>query len=166
MKKFITILLAITLLLTFGLFALASTSSDDETKTQDSGTVDAGNADNTSIGSYKVDIKSCRLAQDYEGKPIVIVMYGFTNNGENAVSFSGAFTDKVYQDGVELEHCYFVDESANYASDNQNKDIKTGVTLDVEVAYTLNNSTSDIEVEIEEFISFNNTKITKTFSIA
>ena len=46
------------------------------------------------------------------------------------------------------------------------KEIKKGASLEVEVAYTLNDSTSEIEVEVKELFSFQNTLITKTFSIA
>ena len=41
-----------------------------------------------------------------------------------------------------------------------------GATIEVEVAYELNDTTTDIEVEVSELISFNDSMITKTFSIA
>ena len=44
--------------------------------------------------------------------------------------------------------------------------IKAGVSLDVEVAYELNDTTTDIEVEVKELISFDDDLVTKTFSIA
>ena len=65
-----------------------------------------------------------------------------------------------------MEHCYFADESANYSADNQSKKIKSDTSIEVEVAYTLNDTTTDIQVELEEFISFNDKVITKTFKIA
>ena len=51
-------------------------------------------------------------------------------------------------------------------SDNETKEIKKGATLDVEVAYVLNDTTTDLEVEVKELISFNDSVVKKTFSIA
>lgn len=123
------------------------------------------NSSKSNLGDYNILIESCRLAVDYEGDPIVIVKYQFTNNDSDAVSFMLAFNDEVYQAGIGLNKCYFADDSANYSSDNQSKEIKQGATISVEVAYELNDTTTDIEVEVSEFISFNDKKITKTFSI-
>ena len=96
----------------------------------------------------------------------VIIKYGFTNNADNPTSFMVAFDDGVYQNGVGLNQSFFVDDSANYNGDDQNKEIKKGASLDVEVAYELNDTTTDIEVEVKEFISFNDSVIKKTFTIA
>ena len=125
----------------------------------------APNQSYSNLGDYNVVIDSCRLAEDYSGKPIVIVKYLFTNNDDDPVSFMVALSDEVFQNGVGLNSCYFVDDSANYSSDNKMKEIKKGVTLEVEVAYELNDTTTDIEVEVSEFISFSNKKVTKSFKI-
>ena len=117
------------------------------------------------LGDYGVVIESCRIARDYADNPIVIVKYKFTNYDDDATAFMWAFTDIVYQDGVGLNECYFADDSANYSSDNQTKEVKKGSTIEVEVAYVLNDTTTDIEVEISELLSFSDKKITKVFSI-
>ena len=46
------------------------------------------------------------------------------------------------------------------------KDIKKGASLEVEVAYELNDSTTDVEVEVSELFSFSDKVIKKTFTIA
>ena len=114
---------------------------------------------------YNIEILSCRLAEDYSGKPIVIVKYGFTNNDDDAIAFYLAVTDNVYQNGIGLNECYITDKSANYSSDNQTKEIKKGATIEVEVAYVLNDTTTPIEVEVSRFISLSDKKVTKTFTI-
>lgn len=118
------------------------------------------------LGDYTVVIDSIRSAKDYEGEPIVIIKYLFTNNDDDDHSFLFAIDANAYQNGVELSHCYFVDKSANYSSDNQDKDIKKGVTLEVEVAYELNDTKSNIDVDVKELFSFYDTKLTKTFEIS
>lgn len=163
MKK-IKLLLSVLLILTFVFFALGS--GEDTSSDQGKGSAN-GAAEEGTIGDYTVVIDSCRLAKNYEGKPVVIVKYIYTNVADdNATSFSVAFDETVYQNGVGLNETYVLDDSANYSMDNQTKEIKKGASLDVEVAYELNDTTTDIEVEVEELFSFNDTTITKTFSIA
>lgn len=159
MKKLLAILLTLTLVLCLAACG-GSTTSQGSGEAEGSVTVD------NKLGDYSVDIKSCRLAEDYEGKPIVIITYGFTNNSQSSAAFYTSVSEEVYQDGIGLNECYFADDSANYSSDNQSKEIKTGATLDVEVAYVLNDTTTDIEVEVSEWISFSDKKLTKTFKIS
>ena len=97
----------------------------------------------------------------------MIVKYVFTNvSDDNATAFFTAFDETVYQNGVGLNEAYILDDSANYSSDNQTKKIKKGSSIEVEVAYELNDATTDIEVEVEEFFSFEDTVIKKTFQIS
>ena len=79
--------------------------------------------------------------------------------------FNFAFTDEVFQGGVGLNKAYVLPNSADYSSDNQTKKIKKGSTLEVEAAYELNDTTTDITVEVSELISFSDKKVTRTFSI-
>ena len=115
------------------------------------------------LGEYNVVIDSCRLATDYAGKPAVIVKYIFTNYSEDANSFMFSVSDTVYQNGISLDTA--IVSGSNYSSDNQLKEIKTGVTLTVEVAYELDNTTDSIEVEVTELFSFNDLKVIKTFQL-
>ncbi len=163
MKKSLSLFLAIALIVVFGAFALAS--GENSTEDQGSGKNDLNSATDSNLGDYKVEIKGCRLAKDFEGKDVVIVKYGFTNNGDDSASFTFAFDDTVYQNGVGLNEAYILDKSANYDSGNQTKEIKKEATLDVEVAYELNDITTDIEVEVEELISFKDNVVKKKFSI-
>lgn len=159
------LLAAILVVLVFAVFAMGS--SEESTTSQGSGQAAVETTVGNSIGKYAVEIDSCRLAKDYEGKPVVIVKYLFTNVADdNAVSFMVAFDDAVYQGGVGLNSAYFLKDSAKYSSDNQTKEIKKGATLEVEVAYELNDSETDVEVEVKELFSFDNKVITKTFTIA
>lgn len=164
MKRIVSGLLCLLILVTFGVCAMASSSSDSNDD-QGTGTADSSTAD-SNLGEYQVEILSCRLAKTYDDKDAVIVKYKFTNNSDEAANFMFAFDETVYQDGIGLNECYFMDDSADYDSGNQTKDIKTGASIEVEVAYELNDSTTDIEVEVEELISFSDKKVTKTFKIA
>lgn len=163
MKK-ISWILAVLLLCAFFVFALGS--GESETSDQGKGKADT-QAANDELGDYTVTIDSCRLAKDYEGKDVVIVKYTYTNVGNDTpTSFMIAFDDNVFQNGVGLNTSYFVADDANYSSDNQSKEIKKGASLEVEVAYELNDTTTDIEVEVQELFSFSDKTIKKTFKIA
>lgn len=166
MKK-TRILLAVLLSLLFVFFAVASGEDTEPTGDQGADTAQTTKADDTAIGDYSVEILESRLAKDFEGEDVVIIKYKFTNvaNDEPA-SFMFAFDAAAFQDGVGLNECIFVDDSANYSSDNQTKEIKKGSSIEVEVAYELNDTTTDVEVEVQELFSFEERTIKKTFKIA
>ena len=73
MKK-TKLLIAILVIALFAVFALGSS---------DSGTDDQGsqnvNSSQGNLGNYNVDINDCRVAQDYEGNPVIIIKYTFKN---------------------------------------------------------------------------------------
>ena len=180
MKKFLSILCVLAILATFGVFALGSSESepsvvdqgnangDTQTAEDEASAADSEEAeDPTAIGDYKVDIKSYRLAKDYEGKDVIIVTYGFTNvSHSEPISFSLALEDTAFQNDIGLNESFLVDESYNYSSDTQLKDIKAGASLDVEIAYDLDDTASDVVIEICELFSLEDKTLTKTFTLA
>lgn len=123
-------------------------------------------ADNGTLGDYTVAIETARLSKDYEGKKVVVVKYKFTNNGEKAVPFMTAIIAKAFQDGVELQPAV-VDSTKDkkFDSGNSLKEIKKGASIEVEEGYLLSSDKSTVEVEATEFISLNETKLTKEFDV-
>lgn len=166
MKK---IIIALTLLTFVCILPLSGCDGESQTVSQGTGSVQNTKSTEpaTNLGDYKVDIESCRLAVDYANKDIVIVKYIFSNiNNSDATSFDVAISDNVYQDGVSLNRCYLADESANYDGGNSSKKIKKGASVEVEVAYELNDSETDIVVEVSELFSlFDDTVLSKTFTL-
>ena len=165
--KRINMLLTVLLIAVFMVFAMGSGESTTENQGSGVAANQPSESVSGSIGKYSVVIDSCRLAKSFDDKDVVIVKYIFTNVAdEDAAAFYLTFDEEVYQNGVGLNEAYVLDDDANYSADNQTKEIKKGASLEVEVAYELNDTTTDIEVEVKELISFNDTTITKTFSIA
>ena len=149
--------LAVLLIAAF--FLVAAGSGEGGTSDQGGGNANTATKGNDAIGKYSVVIDSCRLAKDFEGKSVVIVKYIFTNvSDDEPAAFYVTFDTAVYQNGVELNEAYFLDDNANYDAENQTKAIKKGAKLEIEVAYKLNDTTTDIEVEVEELFSFNTDK--------
>ena len=158
-------LIVVLVLALFAVFALGS--GEEGTTNQGSGAAATKAVNEDEIGKYTVVIDSCRLAESYDGKPVVIVKYIFTNVAdENPSAFAYSFDDSAFQGGVGLNVAYFLDDDAEYSTDNQTKEIKKGASLEVEVAYELNDTTTDVEVEVKELFSFNDKTLSKTFSIA
>jgi len=114
----------------------------------------------SNLGDYRVVPLKVELDKDWEGKKIAVVTYEFTNNSDENNSFSFAVSAKVFQNGVELSDSYFNDVD----SENHLKEIKPGVTIKVQCAYELED-TSPIEIEIEELFSFGDKKVCKTFEL-
>ena len=117
------------------------------------------------LGNYEITIESARIAESMFGDPIIIVKYIFTNNGTDPAAFWTSLSTNVFQDGIGLDKCYLVSDSADYSSDAQQQEIKTGVTIEVEVAYKLNDTSTDVEIQVTEFISLNNKTVSKTLEI-
>ena len=76
-----------------------------------------------------------------------------------------SFDDTVYQNGVGLNESYVLEESANYDSDAHMKEVKKGSSIEIERAYELNDTETDIEVEVKELFGTDNKVVKKTFSI-
>jgi hypothetical protein len=146
-----------------GAIAIFGGGSDDSTGTDASNTTTAAAVttvvDNT-IDDYECIIKTAELgSKTYDNKPTVVITYTFTNNSDEPAAFYTAFTDTVYQDGIECERSYNLDET------NEDKNIKPGSSIDVKLAYVLNDTTTNIDVEVGGFWSLDGNVITKSFQL-
>ena len=165
-KKVIIIIVAVVVaLIVIGSMAGGDEPTGETQVSENQGVESAAPSNLSNLGDYEVIIDSCRLSESYDGKPVVIVKYIFTNSDDDPSAFWTSIEDAVFQDGIGLNECYLVTDSANYSADNQIKEIRKGATLNVEVAYELNDTETDIEVEVSEYFSFTDRKVTKIFSI-
>lgn len=122
-------------------------------------------ADSGSLGDFDVAILSARKAVDYEGKPALVVSYKFTNNAADNKMFLSSVSGKAFQDGVQLDTAVITGDDS-ISVENQMKEVKTGASIEVDVAYLLDSEASDVEVEVSELISFSDEKIVKVFKLA
>lgn len=131
-------------------------SKDEQEKATDSGT----------LGEYGVTIKGARIVKNtYEGYDMLAVSFDFTNNSENPVSFDTPIIVTAFQDGVQIEQDFDMNnEEIDLTGDT--KQIQKGTTLEVNIAFKLSNSTSPVDIECREFLGDSDTKLTKTFDIA
>ena len=157
-------------LIIFGVIAaiiiigIAAMSGDGDSGEKEPNSLNASggiSTDSNTVGNYGCVVKEAKLCKDYAGKDAVLITYKFTNNGSEAISFDIALDDNVYQDGVGLERAYLDEDT-----DDFDVSIKPGVTKEVRKAYLLRDTTTDLEVEISEWLSFSNDKIVTNVKIS
>lgn len=174
-KKKIGKRILIICLVVFAVFWLIGTlgnSSDTAAGKSGTSSVNAKNAESNkpegTIGDYVVTVKEATVVQStLDGKDILVVTYSFANNSKDPKAFLYAITDKLFQNGVEIQSVLTSFGIEDYYSfDNKSKEIKPGVTLDVQNAYELSDTSTPVEVEISEWISFSNDKITYTIDLS
>lgn len=96
---------------------------------------------------------------DYDGTPLLAVTINWTNNSNYTANYLGKLKCQAFQDGIELEKQYYINEefypimSQNYKT--RDNDIKPGVSLEVTDFFKIRNTNSVIEIEIDEIVSFN-----------
>lgn len=94
---------------------------------------------------YTVTINDHRIVEDYDGAPCIAIDYTFTNvSDDSPTSMMMATNISIYQNGVECEDAYFSGEN----SDGYTNKIKAGASVEVTRSYKLQDTTSDVEVEV------------------
>lgn len=147
-RRILALLLAA--LFAVALCACGSTSDGESTDGQDTETMDNTKAD---LGDYHVEIGGAKLAKDYEGNPVIVIDFTWTNNSDSTQSALIALSGQAFQDGVSLESAIVGDTSV-YNSDLNWKDIRPGTTIDGQYAFVLSSETSIVEFELSETFSF------------
>lgn len=117
------------------------------------------------IGKYAVSLNSYSIDVDYKGNPALILNIGFTNNSNRAVPFYAALDIVAFQDGIELDTAYFLDDSV-VDSTLSILDVMPGAGHGVQEAFVLLNETSPVDIEIRLSFSFTDEKITTQINIA
>lgn len=163
-KRLIIIAVIVAVLIIVAVIGSAGGSDEKNTNTPSTNSsveADKTEVSNNTIGDYGCVVKSAKLTKNWEGKDTVLLTYEFTNNSSNPASFDIALIDHVYQAGIGLETTFLSDDDTDYLD----VQIKPGVSKDVRKAYVLRDTSTDLEVEIEELISFSDDKIVTTVKL-
>lgn len=166
MKRFLALLMALIMCVSICACGANDDSADTDNKepvTQNGDSAEETKVSEGALGDYEIKFTGFSLSKDYEGKDVIIVSYDFTNNSDEADAAIFALTIKAYQDGVELETAFVLE---NEDIDNATKEIKSGVTLNCCSAFVLDNTSSSVEFEASELISFSDDVIAVTYDIA
>ena len=139
---------------------------DKKTDTSSAGesTSAASAAKSETAKDFEVKLKSSFATDDGEGKPVLVVTYEFKNTSDTKASWMIVVDDTALQDGIGLNKTFTSYGIDGYNSDNQQKEIMPGKTLEVQEAYYLNDETTQVEIQIEPSFSLND-EIYETFKI-
>lgn len=103
----------------------------------------------------RVKYKKHEFTENMSGEKCIVIYYEFTNNSNENKVFDYNFTDKAFQNGVELDFSLF---HVNEESKNSDREIQPNTTVTVASAFVIN-SESDIILEVQPFISFSDEKL-------
>ena len=109
-----------------------------------------------SESEFDVSIDNVTVTDDGDGNNIVVIDYTFTNNSDEAISFSSAVQEELFQDGVELQSGYLPYNHPMYEEDSysaSSTEIKSGASIKVRRVYELN-SDSNVEIKLTDWQSF------------
>ncbi len=105
---------------------------------------------------------SYSVVKDYEDKDVLRLVFEYTNTSDDTASFIWDSSVKAFQNGVELDMAFVLEEDKEYS--NSSKEVKPGTTINVASLFELTDK-SDVEIEVSELISFSNNKLVKTLTI-
>lgn len=101
-----------------------------------------------SSADYDLKVTDWEISADYDNKPALFVYYEYTNKKDTPTAFMWEFTDKVYQNGIELSSTAFGVKEEN---NNNSKEIQQGVTATVSIAYILQDTENPVDITVEEY---------------
>lgn len=97
---------------------------------------------------YDLKVTDWEISTDYDNKPALVVYYEYTNKKDTPTAFMWEFTDKVYQNGIELSSTTFGVKEEN---NNNSKEIQQGATATVSIAYILQDTENPVDITVEEY---------------
>lgn len=109
-------------------------------------TEEESSAEETSDSEFQVELLSTSISQDYEGKPVLVVEYNFTNNSDDSASFTFSCQDKAFQNGVECDNTVIGCDDID--SQQQMNEIQPGTTYALKIGYHLQDNTSPVDIEV------------------
>lgn len=77
-----------------------------------------------------------------------VVYLEYKNTSGDITSFDNNYKIKAYQNGIELERPFYINDNKYKYFDNKSKNIKNDVSIPIEQAFTLENTNDDIEIDI------------------
>ena len=133
-------------LLLAALMLLSSLTACGKDKAKDSNLI--------KLGDCELLYKGACIMEDSDGNDAIVLTLDFTNNGKDNASYLWSVDETVMQNGVELGVAtVFTDyDTFETVIDGQFKDVAPGTTLEVQTAFVLNDTTSEIKATFEELL--------------
>lgn len=140
----------------------SSDGSSDQSSSQKKGEQDMEG----DVEGLHVKIVSAVLsANDYEGKPTVLVTYEWTNKTTKNNSFAALAHPQVFQNGKALDTAVYVDMPEGYDVNSYTAEAQPDATATVTLGYVLQD-TSPVTVDVSALLSMDDTtKVVHTFNL-
>jgi len=106
-----------------------------------------------SYDGCSIKINDAYLVKDYNDEDAVVLEMQFKNDSDDKASCGFTFNVDVFQDGIECDMAILW--KSDYDTGTFTTDIKPGAELTVYKAFKLNNTSSDVEVEVSGLFDFN-----------
>lgn len=134
MKKIIVLILAIATV-----FTLAACGS-----AQDSNTI--------KIGDYQAVYKGSEIVKDCDKDDAIVSTFEYTNNSDEAQSFSWAFFYKINQGDKELSYTtvFVSEDSYDSLDESSRKDVAPGESLEVKITHKLNDLSTPVQMNFTD----------------
>lgn len=123
-------------------------SSAAESKEESAESSDESSEKETEAAEFVFAINSTSLGKDYEDKDVLIIKYDFTNNSDEATSFTFACQDTVFQDGIECDSTVIGCDDID--SQEQLNDIQPGKTYTVTIGYHISDTSKPVDVVVTD----------------
>ena len=104
---------------------------------------------------FLVKILSTEIATDRRNNNILVVEYQFTNLSDETTSWGLEVDDTAYQNGVECDTSYSHDFDGKSSTYDK---IKPGATATVKVAYIIESTKKDVEIECYKLFDWSDNK--------
>lgn len=96
------------------------------------------------------------ITTDYEGNPAVRICLQFTNLDTHSKSAGDAYSVQVFQDGIELPFTITEERLEKDMDSNEFTDVQSQAAIDVGYVFTLENTDSDITLQVVDWENTDN----------
>ena len=101
------------------------------------------------IGPYHFEISDTARTEEITEGTALIVKYTITNNSDETITPGSVTRLHVFQNGVSLSGITIIGAENGALMDNEYKSIQPGASIEVEEAFTLDDTTMPIQVSAE-----------------
>ena len=117
------------------------------------------------IGSYDISVDDAKII-DYNNSKVILVSFGFKNNSDSEVNFSGVTVVETEQNGSALAPTVVTDVEG-FDSTTLAQNVEKGKKITVQRAYKLSDEENPVTVSVRAFDSNaqGNESVSKTFNV-
>lgn len=110
-------------------------------------------ADSGTLGDSEVAIRGAKMVWDDDGNAAMVITYGWTNHSQYRTYSFSMVNERAYQSGIKLPYAY-LDDVKIYDPETSVREVRPGVTVEVQAAYVLADPDQTVEFELTENLGY------------